>query len=225
MADFKTKKEIVNNQYLIKYKLPSIFLFFLFLQIIFGAFVSGMDAGKIYNTWPLMGNNYFPDDNSIINLFKINALSDPSLVQFIHRNLAYLICLVYLLILFFVINDKLVKFYNIMIILSIILLILAISFIYIYDVRIENMDVKYKCPDKLEINLGDKWINIPLKGSWFIDSFGNRMAQLQRFVLGVESELIAEVADSWDTMALIEAAYKNNESPGTLVPKYMNKII
>tara|TARA_A100001011_G_scaffold94560_1_gene99438 strand:+ start:333 stop:1352 length:1020 start_codon:yes stop_codon:yes gene_type:complete len=112
-----------NNQYLIKYKLPSIFLFFLFLQIIFGAFVSGMDAGKIYNTWPLMGNNYFPDDNSIINLFKINALSDPSLVQFIHRNLAYLICFVFLLILFFVINEKLNKFYKIMKILGVILLI------------------------------------------------------------------------------------------------------
>ena len=27
-----------------------------------GAFVSGLDAGKIYQTWPLMGNNYFPDD-------------------------------------------------------------------------------------------------------------------------------------------------------------------
>ena len=59
-----------------------------FLQIIFGAFVSGMDAGKIYNTWPLMGNTYFPDDNIFFNLFKINALNDPSLVQFIHRNLA-----------------------------------------------------------------------------------------------------------------------------------------
>ena len=40
------------------------------------------------------------------------------------------------------------------------------------------------------------------------------MAQLQRFVIGEESELIAGVKDSWDTMALIEAAYKNNESPG-----------
>ena len=103
--------------------LPEIFMILIFLQIIFGAFVSGMDAGKIYNTWPLMGNNYFPDDNSIINLFKINALSDPSLVQFIHRNLAYLICFVFLLILFFVINEKLNKFYKIMKILGVILLI------------------------------------------------------------------------------------------------------
>ena len=34
----------------------------------------------------------------------------------------------------------------------IIALIILISFIYIYDIRIENMDVKYKCPEKLEIN-------------------------------------------------------------------------
>ena len=57
-----------------------------------GAFVSGMDAGKIYNSWPLMGNSYFPDDNNLKNLFEVTALSDPSLVQFIHRNLA---CLLY----------------------------------------------------------------------------------------------------------------------------------
>ena len=63
----------------------------IFLQITIGAFVSGMDAGMIYNSWPLMGNSYFPDDNDLINLFKISAFSDPSLVQFIHRNLAYLI--------------------------------------------------------------------------------------------------------------------------------------
>ena len=56
-----------------------------------------MDAGKIYNTWPLMGNNYFPDDNIFFNLFKLNALSDPSLVQFIHRNLAYLILIIFLI--------------------------------------------------------------------------------------------------------------------------------
>ena len=45
-----------------------------------------------------MGNNYFPNDNEISNLFKLNAFNDPSLVQFIHRNLAYLIFLFYLII-------------------------------------------------------------------------------------------------------------------------------
>ena len=67
-----------------------------FIQIGIGAFVSGMDAGKIYNTWPLMGNTYFPDDNKFFNLFKLSALSDPSLIQFVHRNLAYIIGIFYL---------------------------------------------------------------------------------------------------------------------------------
>ena len=60
--------------------IPFFFLILIFLQIIFGAFVSGMDAGKIYNSWPLMGNTYFPNDNSLKNLFKLSALSEPSLL-------------------------------------------------------------------------------------------------------------------------------------------------
>ena len=31
-----------------------------------------MDAGKIYNSWPLMGNSYFPDDSKIKHLFDIS---------------------------------------------------------------------------------------------------------------------------------------------------------
>ena len=83
----------------LNYYFPFFFLFFIFCQIIIGAFVSGMDAGQIYNSWPLMGSSYFPDDNNFINIFKISAFSDPSLVQFMHRNLAYLILLFYLLML------------------------------------------------------------------------------------------------------------------------------
>jgi len=78
--------------------LPILFLFLVYLQIIFGAFVSGMDAGMIYNTWPLMGNSYYPDDNSVYNFFKLSVFNEPSLVQFIHRNLAYLIIILYLII-------------------------------------------------------------------------------------------------------------------------------
>ena len=33
-----------------------------------GAFVSGLDAGQIYQTWPLMGNTYFPNDLFFKNL-------------------------------------------------------------------------------------------------------------------------------------------------------------
>ena len=119
----KLKKTNEKQNQFIKYNLPSIFLFTIFLQITIGAFVSGMDAGKIYNTWPLMGNNYFPDDNSFFNLFNLNALSDPSLVQFLHRNLAYVILLIFFTILYFVLNYKLLKFYSIIKILGTILVI------------------------------------------------------------------------------------------------------
>ena len=91
----------------LNYYIPLFFLFFIFCQIIIGAFVSGMDAGQIYNSWPLMGSSYFPDDNNFINLFKISAFSDPSLVQFLHRNLAYLILLFYLLMLIKIYRDNL----------------------------------------------------------------------------------------------------------------------
>ena len=119
----KCKKLYISESHFIKYNLPLIFLLIVFLQIIFGAFVSGMDAGKIYNTWPLMGNSYFPDDNIFFNLLNVNALSDPSLVQFIHRNLAYIILFIFIIISFFVISEKLFKFYNILIMLGVTLLI------------------------------------------------------------------------------------------------------
>ena len=94
----------------INFYLPVFFLLLIFLQIIFGAFVSGMDAGKIYNTWPLMGSSYFPDDNSLINFFKLSTLNEPSLVQFIHRNLAYLISFLYLIIFLYIRFKKLIDF-------------------------------------------------------------------------------------------------------------------
>ena len=91
--------------------LPEIFLILIFIQIVIGAFVSGMDAGKIYNSWPLMGLDFFPDDNSIINLFSFSAFNEPSLVQFMHRNLAYLIFILYLLVVFNVYKNKLSDFF------------------------------------------------------------------------------------------------------------------
>ncbi len=62
-----------------------------FFQIIIGAFVSGLDAGRIYNTWPLMNNNYFPNDIDIQSYRDIFNFNSHSLVQFFHRNLAYII--------------------------------------------------------------------------------------------------------------------------------------
>ena len=88
-------------------QIPIIFILIIFLQICIGAFVSGMDAGKIYNSWPFMGSGFFPDDNSIKNLFYLSALNDPSMVQFMHRNLAYLIFIFYLFIFVIIYKNRL----------------------------------------------------------------------------------------------------------------------
>ena len=110
--------------------LPIIFLSLIFLQIIFGAFVSGMDAGRIYNSWPLMGSTYFPDDNSLINFFKLSVFNEPSLVQFIHRNLAYLIFILYLIIFFHVRFYKLTNYFKTIYVLGILLLLQIILGIF-----------------------------------------------------------------------------------------------
>ncbi|MDA9697105.1 COX15/CtaA family protein, partial [Candidatus Pelagibacter sp.] len=94
------------NQINIKLNLIKFFLLLLFLQLIIGAFVSGMDAGKIYNTWPLMGSSYFPDDSMISDFFSFKVFDNQSLVQFIHRNLAYLIVIIYFCILYFVLKKR-----------------------------------------------------------------------------------------------------------------------
>ena len=92
----------------ISFYLPVIFLIILILQISLGAFVSGLDAGQIYQSWPLMNRSYFPDDSMFSDLFSLKVFETPSLVQFIHRNVAYIMLMFFLVILFIVFkNDDL----------------------------------------------------------------------------------------------------------------------
>ena len=121
--NYLKNNEISRSEKKINFSLPIIFILLIFFQISIGAFVSGMDAGKIYNSWPLMGTSYFPDDSSIVNLFSLNAFNDPSLVQFMHRNLAYLIFIFYLLILFVVYKNNASNFFKVIKIIGFILII------------------------------------------------------------------------------------------------------
>jgi len=89
-----------------------IFILLIFFQIIVGAFVSGLDAGQIYQSWPLMGNSYFPDDLSLKKLNIIFDFDNHSLVQFYHRNLAYLITLYSLFICFYIYMGRMVYLYR-----------------------------------------------------------------------------------------------------------------
>ena len=93
-----------------KNNLPfQILILLIFIQIILGAFVSGLDAGKIYQTWPLMDKNYFPDDIYNKKFKNFFDFDNHSLVQFYHRNLAYFIILYVLFLTIFIYKKKLIE--------------------------------------------------------------------------------------------------------------------
>ena len=62
---------------------------FAFAQILLGALVAGIDAGRNYTDWPLMGGEVFPSDAFNLEPFWSNFLANPGLVQFNHRLLGY----------------------------------------------------------------------------------------------------------------------------------------
>ncbi len=104
--------------------LPYFLLFILiFCQVIIGAFVSGLDAGKIYQTWPLMGSSYIPDDLVVNNFINYFDFDNHSLVQFYHRNLAYIISAYIIFLFLSVIIFKNYHLYKPVLILFIILLL------------------------------------------------------------------------------------------------------
>ncbi len=64
---------------------------FAFLQIILGALVAGIDAGRSYTDWPLMGGQVIPQDAMMLEPMWRNFFENPGLVQFIHRISGYLL--------------------------------------------------------------------------------------------------------------------------------------
>lgn len=66
-------------------------LHFAFLQILIGALVAGIDAGRSYTDWPLIGGQVFPPDASVLEPWWRNLFESPGLVQWIHRMAGYLL--------------------------------------------------------------------------------------------------------------------------------------
>ena len=90
----------------------SLFLFFLIVQIVLGAFLAGLDGGLIYNTWPDMNGKFIPTDINKIDLIKLSSSDNASVIQFYHRIVAYLI-IVMLIILNFIYRIKKISMNNI----------------------------------------------------------------------------------------------------------------
>ena len=98
---YKTKK--------FQNKIPNLLLLFILklivLQIVLGAFLSGLDGGLIYNSWPDMNGSFFPNDVGYGDLINTQLFNNPSIVQFLHRSTAYLL-LFFIIILNFIYFKK-----------------------------------------------------------------------------------------------------------------------
>jgi len=99
------EKTTINVDKFTSYLIKLFFLLIIF-QISLGALVSGLDAGKIYNTWPLMNGSFFPDDSLYKDLFKFSILENSSLLQFVHRTTAYVIFFIFTLITILIFKNK-----------------------------------------------------------------------------------------------------------------------
>lgn len=62
-----------------------------FLQIIMGAFVAGLDAGFGFNSWPLMEGAWIPEGLTPFNPWWLNMFENHLTVQFTHRMLGYVV--------------------------------------------------------------------------------------------------------------------------------------
>jgi len=74
------------------------------LQIVLGAFLSGLDGGLIYNSWPDMNGSFIPSDVNMKDYLSYQLFYNPSIVQFFHRITAYI-----LLFFIIILNYQLIK--------------------------------------------------------------------------------------------------------------------
>ena len=71
-------------------RLSTVLAVVLFLQILLGALVAGIDAGRSFPTWPSMAGAFLPSESFDYVPMWSNFFENPALVQFNHRLLGYL---------------------------------------------------------------------------------------------------------------------------------------
>lgn len=74
-----------------QFSLATGLMHFAFLQILIGALVAGIDAGRSYTDWPMMGGQLFPASAFVVEPWWRNLFENPGLVQFVHRMTGYLL--------------------------------------------------------------------------------------------------------------------------------------
>ena len=82
----------INNNFL------SFFFIIIIIQIVLGAFLSGLNGGLLYNTWPDMNGNILPNDINKNDLYNFEIFNNPSVIQFYHRLSAYTLIILLLIL-------------------------------------------------------------------------------------------------------------------------------
>jgi len=77
------------------------------LQIILGSFLSGLDGGLIYNSWPDMNGAFFPNDISFNDYLSLQLFYNQSIIQFFHRITAYILLFFIIFLNYFFLKKKL----------------------------------------------------------------------------------------------------------------------
>ena len=108
----------ISNINRFKIKLPNFLLFsiltLIILQIILGSFLSGLDGGLIYNSWPDMNGSFFPNDVNMKDYLSSQFFYNPSIIQLFHRITAYILLFFIIILNYFFFKKKL-SFLNIFI--------------------------------------------------------------------------------------------------------------
>jgi predicted dehydrogenase len=80
-----------------------------------------------------------------------------------------------------------------------------------------NLNYPAGVPDTLSYAIrGDnagQWTNLPISGNWFPDAFMGSMGALQAYVEGSAKDLPTNFESAYETMALVEAAYRSSTQP------------
>jgi predicted dehydrogenase len=85
-----------------------------------------------------------------------------------------------------------------------------------------NLDYPKGVPDTLAYAergiSGGQWKSLPVKGNWFPDAFVGSMGALQSYVEGSAIELPIGFESAYETMALVEAAYRSSARQAEPLP-------
>jgi cytochrome c oxidase assembly protein subunit 15 len=72
-------------------KATIVIFFFLFIQLIYGAFMAGLHAAASAPTWPTINGQWIPDSITNLSPGWENLINNKIMVQFIHRGIAYIL--------------------------------------------------------------------------------------------------------------------------------------